>query len=140
MPRSESPTWIVGLGSVYYHNRGPGVAVKAQVASLTSRIIEPYGLEQDGRGPAMVDFRGHNHVAVALAYTELKSMAYHPTDGITMEFREHKVIIRGRNLRELYDLLVDQRITYIQEDDFDNEPETATFVDAIIVARAQEAV
>ena len=125
---------------MYYTNRGFEVSVKSQVGLRTSRIIEPYGIQQDDRNPAMVDFRGHNHVAVALPYLHLKSMAYHPTDGITMEFSEHKVMIRGRNLRELYDLLVDQRITYIQEDDFDNEPETATFVDAIIVARAQEAV
>jgi len=95
---------------------------------------------RDNRHPAMVDFRGHIHVAVALPYLQLRSMAYHPTDGITMEFCQHKVVISGRNLRELYDLLVDQRITNIQEDDFDSEPETASFVDAIIVTRAQEAV
>ncbi len=114
--------------------------MESPVALRTSRIVEPYGITPDDSDPPMVDFRGHNHVAVALPYTHLKSIAYHPIDGITMEFQEHKVVIRGRNLRELYDLLVGQRVRYIQEDDFDNEPETATFVDAIIVVRPQEVV
>lgn len=110
------------------------------IALRPSRVTEPYGVGQDSERRALVDFRGHNHVAVALPYEAVKSLAYRPTDGITVEFREHKVSIRGRNLRELYDLLVSQKVTYVQEDDFDDVPETATFIDAIIVERAQEAV
>ncbi len=110
------------------------------VATRSKRVTEPYGVVREAHRRAMVDFRGHNHVAVALPYDDIISVAFHPTDGITLEFREHKVTIRGRNLREVYNLLVDRRLTYVQEDDFDDVPETATFVDAIIVERAQEVV
>ena len=106
-----------------------------------TRVTEPFGVARgEDACPPMVDFRGHNGVAVALPYTELLSLAYHPTDGITMEFREHHITIRGRNLRPLYDLLVDHRVTYVQEDDFDDAPETATFVDAIMVERGQPGI
>ena len=43
-------------------------------------------------------------------------------------------MIHGRNLRPLYDALVEQRVTFVQEDDLDVLSESETFVDKIVVA------
>jgi len=103
-----------------------------------SRVVEPYGVARGDQPCPMLDLRGHNGVALALPYRLVRSIAFHPGDGITVEFRDHRIVLRGRNLRPLYDHLVDHRITFIQEDDFDAAPETATFVDAIVVERGPE--
>ena len=101
--------------------------------------LEPYGVSEDKHGaPPMLDFRGHNAVSCALPYQHLAAMVYHPVEGITMEFREHRIAIRGRNLRPLYDQLLRHRVTFVQEEDFDATPESETFVDAITVERLHE--
>lgn len=101
--------------------------------------LEPYGVS-DGEhgGPPMLDFRGHNAVSCALPYQHLAAMVFHPVEGITMEFREHRIAIRGRNLRPLYDQLLRHRVVFVQEEDFDATPESETFVDSITVERLHE--
>ena len=104
-----------------------------------SNVMQPYGLADDGRAPLpMLDFRGHNGTSFALPYAQLQAIAYDPTDGIFLEFREHKIRLHGRNLRPLYDHLLAHRVTFVQEEDFDATPETATFIDRIVVERAAE--
>ena len=99
----------------------------------------PYGVSEDeNSGLAMLDFRGHNGVSCALPYQHLAAMVFHPVEGITMEFREHRIAIRGRNLRPLYDQLLGHRVTFVQEEDFDATPESETFVDSITVERLHE--
>ena len=102
-------------------------------------IMEPYGVSEakDG-GPAMLDFRGHNAVSCALPYQHLAAMVFHPVEGITLEFQEHRIAIRGRNLRPLYDQLLRHRVIFVQEEDFDDTPESETFVDSITVERLHE--
>lgn len=106
-----------------------------------ARVTEPFGaVDPAEQQPFLLDFRGHNGVAVALPYAQLNSIAFRPGDCVTLEFAEHKIAIRGRNLRSLYNLLVQNRVTFVQEDDFDDAPETATFVDVITIERAPEGV
>jgi hypothetical protein len=104
-------------------------------------LMEPYAVaEPPAERPPMIDFRGHNGNSFALPYHKLMAMAFHPTSGIRLEFREHNIVIRGRNLRPLYDHLLQHRVIYVLEDDFDAAPETATFVDSINVDRIQDSV
>ena len=83
----------------------------------------------------MLDLRGHNGIAFALPYAHLEVVTYHPLDGITLEFRDYLVHVRGRNLRPAYDCLVQHRATYLQEEDFDIQPETETCIDSIRVEK-----
>ena len=89
--------------------------------------------------PPMVDFRGHNGNSFALPYKQLMAMAFHPMTGIRLEFREHNIVIRGRNLRPLYDHFLQHRVIFAVEEDFDAAPESATFIDSISVERIQDA-
>ena len=110
--------------------------MKPAVALSTQAKTAPYGVARGGdTGPAMLDFRGHNGTSLALPYQQLVTVAFHPAEGVTMEFQEHRVLIRGRNLRPIYDHLLHHRVTYLQEEDFDATPESETFVDAIVVER-----
>jgi hypothetical protein len=102
----------------------------------TPALTPPFGqCTRDAPFPAMLDLRGHNGIAFALPYTHLEVATYHPLDGITLEFRDYLVNVRGRNLRPAYDCLVQHRATYLQEEDFDIQPETETCIDAIRVEK-----
>lgn len=102
-------------------------------------VMEPFGLAGEGEAPLpMLDFRGHNGTSFALPYSQLQSIAYDPMEGVSLEFREHKIRLHGRNLRPLYDHLLLHRVTFVQEEDFDATPETETFIDRIIVERMPE--
>lgn len=102
----------------------------------TPPVSPPFG--QMARGampPTMLDLRGHNGIAFALPYAHLEVVTYHPLDGVTLEFRDYLVQLRGRNLRPAYDCLVQHRATYLQEEDFDIQPETETCIDSIRVEK-----
>lgn len=104
-------------------------------------LTRPYDVvEPATERPPMIDFRGHNGNSFALPYRHLTAMAFHPASGIRLEFREHNIVIRGRNLRPLYDHLLEHRVIYVLEDDFDAAPESDTFIDSISVERIQDAV
>jgi hypothetical protein len=99
-----------------------------------------YGLVADDSGRAiMLDLRGHNGTSYALPYSSLVAVGFDPSAGLTLEFTHHKVGVRGRNLRSIYDSILEHRVTFIQEEDFDMMPESATCVDSIVVVRLDEA-
>ena len=113
--------------------------MKHAAALRATDQIAPYGVARGSdSGPAMLDFRGHNGTSFALPYQQLVTVAFQPSDGITLEFREHRIVVRGRNLWPVYDHLLHHRITYLREDDFDAASEEATFVDSIIVERIHD--
>ncbi len=102
-------------------------------------VLEPYAVaRRDDPAPAMLDFRGSNGTSFALPYQQLHAIAFDPVAGIRMEFQEHKIVVRGRNLRPVYDHLLSHRVTFLQEQDFDAAPESATFIDSINVERLVE--
>ena len=102
-------------------------------------VMQPFGLAAEGEAPLpMLDFRGHNGTSFALPYSQLQAIAYDPTEGVSLEFREHKIRLHGRNLRPLYDHLLLHQVAFVQEEDFDATPETDTFIDRIIVERVAE--
>jgi hypothetical protein len=82
---------------------------------------------------AMIDFRGTDGTCYALAYTELLSVVLTSPQCIVLEFRKHKVVVRGRNLMPVYRGLVAQKITYLREDDIDVSPESETFIDSMAI-------
>lgn len=84
--------------------------------------------------PPMVDFRGHDGRFRALPYRCMESIAFDDPGGIAVDFTDHRVLLRGRNLRPLYDALVRHRVVFVQEGDLDFLSESETFVDSIVIA------
>lgn len=82
----------------------------------------------------MVDFRGHDGRSLAVPYTTLTSLTLEEGNGIALEFTEYRIGVRGRNLRPLYDALVQHRVVFIQEGDLDFVSESEPFVDSIVIA------
>lgn len=98
-------------------------------AALAFKTVAP-----NEPSPPMVDFRGHDGRFRALPYRCMESIAFDDPGGIAVEFTDHRVLLRGRNLRPLYDELVLQRVTFVQEGDLDFVSESETFVDSIVIA------
>jgi hypothetical protein len=84
--------------------------------------------------PPMVDFRGHDGRFLALPYGRLVSITLVHDSGVELEFPEYRILVRGRNLGPLYEVLVENRVTFVQEGDMDFLSEAETFVDSIVVA------
>jgi hypothetical protein len=63
----------------------------------------------------------------------LLSVALTSPQCIVLEFRKHKVEVRGRNLLTVYRGLVAQTIAYLQEQDLDVAPESEIFIDALTI-------
>jgi hypothetical protein len=113
--------------------------MKQVTLSSPSALMPPFEVASPpSERPPMVDFRGHNGNSFALPYKQLMAMAFHPTTGIRLEFREHTIVIRGRNLRPLFDHFLQHRVIFVLEEDFDATPESSTFVDSISVERIQD--
>ena len=93
-----------------------------------------FGLVAAGEeSPPMVGFRGHDGRCLAVPYARLLSIEFRPERGITLEFPEHQVWVRGRNLRLLYEALSRHRVTFVQEGDLDTVSEDDPFVDRIVI-------
>ncbi|MBI1349442.1 hypothetical protein GC163_24515 [bacterium] len=81
----------------------------------------------------MLELRLKAGDAIALSYALLITAGFNPSQGITLEFTTHKVLLRGRNLRSIYRAIVDHRLAYLQEfpRPLDDQPETAVVVTTI---------
>ena len=101
--------------------------------------VDSYGVApEDTKQVLMLDFRGYNGTSFSLPYSQLRAMVFDPDEGISVEFSNHKIQVRGRNLRPLYDLLLRHRVTFVQEGDLDVVSEADAFVDRITVGRSEE--
>ncbi|HSG08272.1 MAG TPA: hypothetical protein VLA36_07935 [Longimicrobiales bacterium] len=97
-----------------------------------------YGLAAAGEpNPPMVEFRGHDGRCLAVPYARLLSIELRPDRGMALEFPEHQITVRGRNLRVLYEALARHRVTFVQEGDLDTVPEDDPFVDRIVIGPAE---
>lgn len=93
-----------------------------------------YGLVAAGEAnPPMVEFRGHDGRCLSVPYSRLLSIELRPDRGMALEFPDHQITVRGRNLRVLYEALTRHRVTYVQEGDIDTVPEDDPFVDRIVI-------
>ncbi len=94
-----------------------------------------YGSSADHEAaPPMVEFRGHDGRSLAVPYTRLLSIEYRHERGVSLEFPEHRIAVYGRNLRPLYDALLQHRVTFVQEGDLDVVLESDPFVNRIVIA------
>ena len=91
-------------------------------------------VDQGAPLPPMVDFRGHDGRSLAVPYGRLISLTLVQDSRIELELPERRILLHGRNLAPLYELLAANRVAFVQEGDFDVLSESETFVDRIVVA------
>lgn len=65
----------------------------------------------------MINFIDRRGVHEAIAYGHLYRIQFDPSEGITLEFTDHIVTIRGRRLHEGHRKLVMQRVVFVCEAD-----------------------
>ena len=112
-----------------------------QVRKSKDNAYFGYTYDKPGNHPLSmgIDFRGKDGSRMALFFHEIASpILYTPEKGISFSTRSHQITIKGVNLLFIYDLLIENRLMWIQEADnsFDtsideNEPipEKVTFTE-----------
>ena len=81
--------------------------------------------------PDWIDLRGSDGARYALRYSDLRSVGMLSLRTITLEFRAYRVVVRGRNLASLYEGLIAQRVSHLEEDAIDWAPESETSIESI---------
>lgn len=95
-----------------------------------------YTLKRENRGQAlMLDLRLKTGDCSAFAYSYLISIRFDASGEMILSFSTHKVTIAGRNLREIYNHLLRQRITSVTENEsmFDDGGKDSIFIEKITV-------
>ena len=87
---------------------------------------------QSNKTANMLDFEFKNGDHIAMPYAYLTKMTYNLSEGIKIEWGAFSIQVEGRNLKELYNYLVNHKVKSIKEViDQDNIPEAALFIDKI---------
>ena len=83
----------------------------------------------------MLEFRFKPGNVLALSYPLLISAALNPSTGIVLEFTSHRVTLRGRNLRSVFQAIRTHRVPYVQElpGSLDGLPDDAVVISEIQV-------
>lgn len=68
-------------------------------------------------GEPMINFISRTGDHQAIAYNHLYRVRFDPSQGITLDFTNHSVVIQGRNLAEAYQKLAMQRVIFVAEAD-----------------------
>ena len=82
----------------------------------------------------MIDLRGTDGNCFAPAYSELLPVAVARPEILVLEFKRHRVEIRGRNLMQVYQGLAAQIMTFLRENDMDVASEADTLIDSLTIA------
>lgn len=96
-----------------------------------------YGINRTGRPALMLDLRCLPSLNLALSYSYLMSVAFDPSGEMIMLFTSHRVTVRGKNLRRVYDAALTHTLRYLQEEDAKYESDGAeTFISEIAIEEA----
>lgn len=89
-----------------------------------------YKLRDEAGYPLTLDVRLKTDDRYGFPYSYLIWKHYNPSEGITLRFSSYTVFVKGRNLKELYEALLNHRVEYIQEQDnrYDTGPESDPFI------------
>lgn len=97
---------------------------------------QPAGPVSGNRQPEiMLELRFKAGDAMALSYALLSSAKWNRSDGIVLEFTTHRVQLSGRNLRNVWQKIVDHCLPFAQEFNSrtDDQPEDAVVISSIQV-------
>ena len=94
----------------------------------------PYATRGQNRGEEIaIDVRLRTGDAWAFPYSYMMALRLNADGEILVFFSSHRMTIRGRNLRPLYDLLLQRQVAWIHESSerYDEGDESETFLRAI---------
>ena len=90
----------------------------------------------DNEPSGWIDFRGSDGTHYALPYRDLRSVEMASELSIVLWFHDFKVVVRGRNLRPVYQRIIREEVTHLEESDVDWSPESESFVDRLTIQKA----
>lgn len=92
-----------------------------------------FGIEPQQTARAiMLELRTKEGLREAFPYSYMTRAVYDPTTGITIYVADVTVVVKGRNLENIYHYLLANRLNYLQEDYSGNDVENNDlFVEAI---------
>lgn len=97
-------------------------------------VRESFGGSRNREDDLMLDVRLKDGTRCALAYGTLMKIFFSPADQLKLAFASGIVVIEGRKLISLYDLLRRHRARYVQEGTVAEEglkPEESAHIDSI---------
>lgn len=97
-------------------------------------VPESFGGSRNSEDDLMLDIRLKDGTRCALAYVSLAKVDYYPADRLKLVFATVTVVIEGRRLLSLYELLRRHRARYVQEGTLAEEglkPDEASHIETI---------
>ena len=104
-------------------------------------VRESFGGNRNREDDLMLDVRLKDGSRCALAYGTLMKVFFSPSDQLKLAFASSTVVIEGRRLLALYDLLRRHRARFVQEGTVSEEglkPEDAAHIDNIHFENPEE--
>ncbi|MEQ1883698.1 MAG: hypothetical protein ABL967_01460 [Bryobacteraceae bacterium] len=104
-------------------------------------VRESFAGSRSREDDLMLDVRLKDGTRCALAYGTLMKIFYSPADQLKLAFASGIVVIEGRKLITLYDLLRRHRARFVQEGTLAEEglkPEDAAHIDSIHFEKSEE--
>ena len=104
-------------------------------------VRESFGGNRNREDDLMLDVRLKDGSRCALAYGTLMKVLFSPADQLKLAFASSTVVIEGRRLLALYDLLRRHRARFVQEGTVSEEglkPEDAAHIDNIHFEKPEE--
>ena len=98
-------------------------------------VSDFFKVERVRKMPPCLDLRMADGSFMAVPYSHFSQISFNPSEGIEIALAtEKKILITGRNLRQIYEYLIAYRIRFIQANiGNDTAYEDALFVDGIEV-------
>lgn len=90
-----------------------------------------------GKHLLMLELRRKTGDCVGLGYSYFAGMEFDASGVLVLYFTTHKVTVRGRNLRPVYEGLLDHSVGFLQEEDerYNDVPEGETVITSILAEK-----
>ncbi len=93
-----------------------------------------FGIEPQNTGRALLfELRFRSGRRLGFPYSYLTKLDFEPSEGITIYASDVVILVKGRNLDVVFNYLLQNRLTYIREDETgtDTSSEGETFIESI---------
>jgi hypothetical protein len=90
---------------------------KSPTLEIPVNPYEPYAVETFGELVQSVTFRLKDGCQFAKPYHWLSELSFDPSTGIRLHYSDADILIHGRNLRNMFTLLSEYKIRWLQEVD-----------------------
>lgn len=115
----------------------PSASPSPPLQAVDPRTV--FSLRNEAGHTLMLDVRLRSGANLALPYAYLINVEFDPSTGLKAVFSSHMLMIKGRNLRPIYEGLLYHRVEWLQEGDarHDTLPENATWITGVQASPAE---